>query len=223
MIEKGNSVGSELAFPALGRWLPGCTVGSKMKFKLMGLFSAALLALAEGSGAALAGTQSGCGSISNWCPDFTTDLFAKNGGPGEQGLGLTNDPYHDNEIASPDGIYLGLQDLGHATRVQIGSVQLGETWAIWGTNNFAGIGTWTEIASGVGTGAMVNYSSSLLGQFDQLIVADPLLTNQDGGNSNNIVLASITTAPEPGALALFAAGLLGCALFVSRRRYLRQR
>lgn len=233
-----------------------------MKFKLMGLFSAALLALAAGSGAALAGTltwnfytltgspgepgydlgsnlatftqngqglfveagtQSGCGSISNWCPDFTTDLFAKNGGPGEQGLGLTNDPYHDNEIASPDGIYLGLQDLGHATSVQIGSVQLGETWAIWGTNSFEGIGTWTEIASGVGTGAMVNYSSSLLGQFDQLIVADPLLMNQDGGNSNNIVLASITTAPEPGALALFAAGLLGCALFLSRRRYLRQR
>ena len=30
------------------------------------------------------------------------------------------------------------------------------------------------------------------------------------------------SAPEPGALALFAAGLLGCALFVSRRRATRQ-
>ena len=36
-------------------------------------------------------------------------------------------------------------------------------------------------------------------------------------SNNNIVLMSVTTVPEPGTLALFAAGLLGCALFVRRR------
>jgi hypothetical protein len=232
-----------------------------MKLKHMGICSAALLALAAGSGAASAGTltwnfyaltgspaapgrdlgsnidtftqngsslfveagtSSGCGPTSNWCPDFATDLYAKNAGPGEQGLGLTNDPYHDNEISDPYGIYLDLQGLGHATSVEMGSVQKGETWAIWGDNNPHGEGTWTELAWGVGTGAIVNYDSSLLANYDQLIVADPFLMNQEGGNSNNIVLQSITTAPEPGALALFGAGLLGCAMLLGRRRRARQ-
>lgn len=165
-----------------------------------------------------AGTSSGCGSESNWCPDLNTDLYAKNNGPGEQGLGLTNDPYKDDEISYPDGIYLNLQDAGHATNVKIGSVQPGETWAVWGINTVGGIGTWTELGWGTGTGSVVNFDSSLLGGYDQLIVSDPFLANQGTGNSNNIVLESITTVPEPGSLALFAAGLLGCAVVVARRR-----
>ena len=38
------------------------------------------------------------------------------------------------------------------------------------------------------------------------------------GAPSQLTFNSITEAPEPGALALFGAGLLGCALFIGRRR-----
>ncbi len=41
-------------------------------------------------------------------PNSTQDLFGKNGGTGEQGLGLTNDPTHDNEITSGSFIQLDI-------------------------------------------------------------------------------------------------------------------
>ena len=161
-------------------------------------------------------TSSGCTQpYSSWCPG-TGDLYVKNGGTGEQGLGLTNDPYKNNEIANPNGIYLS-PNQGFISSIQLGSVQAGETWSIWGSND--GL-DWSELGWGTGTGngATVNYNSPTLLNYDQIIVADPYLMNQGMGSSNNVVLACITTVPEPGTLALFAAGLLGCALVVARRR-----
>ena len=157
-------------------------------------------------------TSAGCSlPYSGWCPG-TGDLYAKNGGTGEQGLGLNNDPYPYNEIANPYGIYLSPSQ-GYISSVQLGSVQSGETWSVWGSNNGY---AWTEIGSGQG-GGTVNFNSPLLAGFNQVIVADPFANNQASGNSNDIVLASVTTVPEPGTLALFAAGLLGCVIFLRRR------
>lgn len=164
--------------------------------------------------------STGCGSLS-WCAS-QDPLYIKNGGtPGEQGLGLLYDAYGEHEITDPHGIYLNLNHAGgYATSVDMGSVQSGETWAVWG-NKGSG---WIELASGTGTGASVDFNnSSVLAGYNQLIVTDPFKMNQTGAtDSNNIILASITTVPEPGALALFAAGLLGCALFVTRRRAARR-
>jgi hypothetical protein len=42
------------------------------------------------------------------------------------------------------------------------------------------------------------------------------ITANTGGNTNDTL--DISTVPEPGTLALFGAGLLGCALLLSRRR-----
>lgn len=161
-----------------------------------------------------AATSSGCSApYSQWCPG-SGDLYAKNGGPGEQGLGLTNDPYPYDEIGNPYGIYLNPSQ-GYISSVQLGSVQSGETWSIWGSDNPNGY-SWTLLGSGMG-GGTVNFTSPKLAGYDQLIIADPYLYNLKGGNSNDVVLESITTVPEPGTLALFAAGLLGCALFLRRR------
>jgi hypothetical protein len=164
--------------------------------------------------------STGCSGGAPWCASLD-DLYIKNGGTkGEQGLGLLFDTYGEHEITNPHGIYLNLAHAGgHATSVDMGSVQSGETWAVWG-NNGSG---WTKLGSGTGTGSIVDFNSSVLDDYTQLIVTDPFKMNQTGAtDSNNIILASITTVPEPGALALFAAGLLGCALFVSRRRRGRQ-
>lgn len=169
-------------------------------------------------------TSAGCAGGAAWCAG-TGDLYARNeGAADEQGLGLTNDHYPYNEISYPNGIYVNLANAGPATDVMIGSIQgtstSGETWAIWGSNNGS---TWTELGHGMGGGTVNFDDTSILSGYNQLIIADPTLTPYL--NSNDILLASITTdaVPEPGTLALFAAGLLGCALLVARRRRITRR
>ena len=148
----------------------------------------------------------------------TADLYAKNGGTAdEDGLGLTGDPSGAHEIYYPNGIELtGFS--GHISDVMIGSLQgtasNGESWAVFGSND----GTaWTELGSGMG-GLTENFNSASLMGYSDLIITDPSATPYL--NSNDIVLMGVTTTtvPEPGTLALFGAALLGCALFISRRR-----
>ena len=148
--------------------------------------------------------------------------------PPRQGLGLANDPSGQHEITHPYGIDLSLS-YGTFTSVNIGSVQTGETWALWGNNGK----NWAELGSGIGTSnsnPLVTFDlSGLSTGYSQLILTDP---QQGNGNSwwcnqsgsNNIVLQGVSSTgmpvstPEPGALAMFAAGILGCALFINRRR-----
>jgi len=154
-----------------------------------------------------------------WCLSYL-DLFAKNGGTaGEQGLGLAGDPYgNGGEIYYPNGIYVNTAGVsGHVTSFTLGSVQgnakSGEGWAVLAANDTSS--DWTLLGSGVGSN-IVDFSNPALADYTNFIIAEP---NSDLVNgSNDIVLMSMTTVPEPGTLALFGAGLLGCAFFVSRRR-----
>ena len=151
----------------------------------------------------------------------TEDLYAKNGGSAaESGLGLMGDPSGDHEIFYPNGIELtGFS--GHVSEVMIGSLQgtatNGESWAVYGSDNGT---TWTELGSSMG-GLTENFNSTSLLSYSDLIISDPIATPYL--NSNDIVLMGVTTTvPEPGTLALFGAGLLGCALLIARRHRVRR-
>ena len=197
---------------------PGKTLGSSATYTQDGV------TLSAGS------AQQGCYYI--FCTWFGSKvhLYAKNGGSAaEQGLGLANDPSGQHEITHPYGIGLSLSS-GTFTSVNIGSVQNGETWAVWGNSD----GYWTQIGSGIGTShsnPLVTFDlTGLSTGYSQLILTDPQQGNGNNGwwcntsGSNNIVLQGVSSTggpvstPEPGALAMFAAGLLGCALFINRRR-----
>lgn len=159
----------------------------------------------------------------NWCLS-TLDLYSKDGsGASEQGLGLSGDPLGGGgEIYYPNGIFLSTTGIsGHIASIELGSLQgtstSGESWEILGANNNST--SWSWVASGMG-GNTATYSGANLADYTYFIVEDPSGTLVN--NSNDIVLMNVTTVPEPSALALFAAGLLGCALFINRRRRARQ-
>ncbi len=150
----------------------------------------------------------------------TASLYIKNGGSAaEQGLGLNNDPYGPNggynEIAYPNGIELtGFS--GHISSVTIGSLQSGEDFQILGWNN-----GWTSLDSGSGLPVSQTYSGANLMGYSDLIIWDPNSSASAASGSNDILLESVTTVPEPGTLALLSFGLAAVGFAVSRRRKLK--
>lgn len=87
-------------------------------------------------------------------------------------------------------------------------------------------GTQMELGSPLtlnGSGTVMSYGTGTTATPYSLTLVDQFTANCSGtGSGSGCVTFSednnVTAAPEPGSLAIFGAGLLGCALFVSRRR-----
>ena len=151
----------------------------------------------------------GAGSITLWgfsAAKTATDLFYKNGGGDENGLGL-NDGDVDHEISGTAFIQFTAAGI---TSITIGSVQSGETYQLYGSNTLGKRGTKIGVLGT--TDGTVNLSA-IDGTWTYVSLFAP---------AGNVLLDNATTpssVPEPGSTALIMTiGLVG--LFELGRRKL---
>lgn len=139
-----------------------------------------------------------------------TNLYGKNEGGDEIGLGIASTS--DHEIETYDFVQLNLSQLFAANpgviNMQFGSVQPGESWKLYGSNTLGTLGTF--IQSGTADyGTNVALSSAFSGY--------TYLSIQAG--YNDILVSTLSTnisVPEPGTYLLLGS-MLGLALFAKRR------
>jgi hypothetical protein len=135
------------------------------------------------------------------------NLFGKNLGGNENGLGLVNDPSGDNEITGTSLIRLALgPGLTGPVSFQMNSTTEGETWRVSGSNlataGFVQLLTGTdEISHSI---PFFNFYT-----FDALI--------------GNVLLASITAVPGPIAGAGLPGLIVACGALIALARRRRQR
>jgi hypothetical protein len=163
-------------------------------------------------------------------------LYAKSDGTGETGLGLTNDPGKDNEISAKtdDGIQIdfsnALSKAPNATvTLQIGSVQSGEGWALYGSNTLASntgsIGK--ELLSGSATSnpvQTVNLPDWGVYTYYTLVATDPANCTPLA----NILLGTVTIdtpgtpqntpTPEPGTLLMSGSALIAVGVTMKKKQ-----
>ena len=151
----------------------------------------------------------GAGSITLWGFSNTntnTDLFFKNGAGDENGLGL-NDGDGDNEISGTAFIQFTTAGI---TSVKIGSVQSGESFALYGSNTLGTLGT--LLTGYTGTADKTVSLPSIDGTWKYVSVFSP---------TGNVLLDNAKTAssvPEPSTPALvMSLGLVGLVAFGGRK------
>ncbi|MHB8410423.1 MAG: PEP-CTERM sorting domain-containing protein [Candidatus Acidiferrales bacterium] len=168
-------------------------------------------------------SSAGSASLSNCA---SSDLFGKNSGGAETGLGLFGEAGGQNEIGWDDSTHdyvLGLdisslfQAGATSMTLNFGSVQYGENYTIYGfaANPFTGSVTLSSPL--ITFNQMVNEgelgsSTISLNSNDQFLV----ITSQSG----NVLLESASSGsptPEPGTLVLLGSGLLVVGFGLRRR------
>jgi hypothetical protein len=176
--------------------------------------------------AGFGGTSSGGANIST---GSTVNLWAKNGGGDETGLGLANDPSGDHEIsgsfcwqncAPTNLIEISLPAPESKFSFQMGSSTSGEGWLVYGSNSpssgFVLVDSGTDENSHTLTGTTPGLND---GNYQYYYFAFNW-ADYDWNNGNNVLLENVdfnvSSTPIPGTLPLLATGLVG--LFALRRK-----
>jgi len=142
------------------------------------------------------------------------DLYGKNSGGDEFGLGLMGES--DHEIQDNSFIQLNMANVWalNPTSVQmsIGSVQNGEGYTIFGSNTLGVLGTSLETGTLDAPASFTLVSNAKNYEYigvEATMCGDVLLST---------VSANVSGVPEPGSFALMGVGLIGMAAFVSKLR-----
>jgi PEP-CTERM motif len=155
------------------------------------------------------------------------NLFGKNSGVNEQGVGLTGDPSGQHEIFAVAGVpqdyiqlNLGALIAAGFTNImfEIGSTQGVEHWQVTACATAGTPGAGPCAANG---STLIGVAQTFQAAPSNLSAADPFL--DISANNGNVLLEQIaatapTTTPEPSSLGLLLAGMLGVAGISLMRR-----
>jgi PEP-CTERM motif len=142
----------------------------------------------------------------------TAEIFGKNGGGDEHGLGLDLSGEPDHEISDSGFLQLDISNLvGHASDFQfaMGSTTGVDAWTVLGSNTKGTPGT-TVLASGSNEGS---HTITPVGTWNYLAFeatrGDVLLGSVSADSSG----IGIQAVPEPGYAGLMGLGLIGTVAF----------
>jgi hypothetical protein len=170
------------------------------------------------------------------------DLYAKNGGTGETGLGMATDPGGDHEISAKlnDGIQVDFSDaLSKAPNATVSmvieSAQVGEGWALYGSNTLLTVAGNSKSDGALGepllSGA-ANYpnatTSITIPDWGQYTYYTLMATDANCKTPlANILLGTVTItpgttqnpqAPEPGTLMMGGTALIGLGVVWKKKQ-----
>ncbi len=149
------------------------------------------------------------------------DLYGKNGGAGEQGLGIRNDPSGDHEIYPGTFVQLDLTSLFNTIwpvsgSITIDSVQKGEYFTFWMSSRHGNPGNLLYQGTTSGRSTVVT-----LGGTDPGLALGSDRFFSVGAMGGNVLLSAISAnvnTPEPASFALVGVSLLGVGIMRKKRR-----
>ena len=146
-----------------------------------------------------------------------TDLFGKDEGLGEMGLGLVNDPTDQNEIHFGSGfVQLDVSALlsqVNAASFVMNSTTQGETWAVFGSHTLGTLGSQLTTGTDELAHGLPNFGTYQFYGFAEI--------NNGASAGDNVLLTSLTIptqVPEPATWSLMITGFLAAGAMLRRKR-----